>query len=325
MHHLHIVATCTDRKRGTIADELRLRALPAGDPGVRASAWWRRLDGAAPLARVQASHVYVGESWRQAQALATQVGKAGWRVDLWVTSAGYGLLSERTPITPYSCTFAEGSPDQVALGQPAGLRLRYNQDWWSTLAELRARHEPAPTSLAALAARDPKATMLVLASPDYVRALHGDLAAAAERLRRPEQLSIVTSGAGWRDDPLGNNVLSVDDRTRSVLGGTMQGLHARAALELLGDLSARHEPFTAALLRDKYVAMVGDTPRPEKPLRTPMTDAEVVAFLEAELAKNPKAGWTLLLRTLRGSGRACEQKRFRRLHAEAQAAVRGET
>lgn len=47
MHELHIVATCTDRKRGTVADELRLRELPVADPESRATNWWRRLDRAA--------------------------------------------------------------------------------------------------------------------------------------------------------------------------------------------------------------------------------------------------------------------------------------
>lgn len=320
MHHLNIVATCTDRKRGEIPDDLRLREIPDGAADARAWSWWRRLERAA-LNRVEASHVYVGENWRLVQELAAQAQTAGWMVRLWITSAGYGLLSDKTPITPYSCTFADTSEDQVARGQPSGHRLRYNQQWWTALTGFRAKHEAAPVSLAALAEDDPKATMLVLASPDYVRATYADLAAAAERLRRPEQLSIITSGSGWSGDLLDQNVLSIDDRTRVALGGTMQGLHARAARELLRQPSVLREPFTAADLRARYDAMVGETPRPERPNRTTMTDEEVVAFLRTELAQNPKAGWTLLLRTLRNSGRACEQKRFRRLHAETAAAV----
>lgn len=54
--------------------------------------------------------------------------------------------------------------------------------------------------------------------------------------------------------------------------------------------------------------------RPEKFNRDRMDDDQVLAFLRAELAKNPRAGWTLLLRTLRASNRACEQGRFRELH-----------
>ena len=266
--------------------------------------------------------MYVGENWRLVQALAVQVQKAGWSVDVWITSAGYGLLSRETPITPYSCTFADTSEDQVARGQPAGQRLQYNREWWSALTGLRAKQEAAPTSLAALAERNPTATLLMLASPDYVRATHADLASAVERLRCPEQLSIITSGSGWCGDLLEDYILSIDERTRSALGGTMQGLHARAALNLLQS-SALGEPFTAAELRARYEAMVAETPRPEKPSRTPMTDEEVAAFLRAELAQQPKAGWTLLLRTLRKSGRACEQRRFRRLHAETVAVLAG--
>jgi hypothetical protein len=323
-HHLHIVAACTDRKRGEIPHDLHLRNVPVAAAGERAEMWWRRLQAAKTLISPAASDVYAGEHWTQVQELAKYVRKAGWRVDVWIASAGYGLLSEQTRITPYSCTFADGSEDQVSREQPRQERVAYHQAWWSALARLRQdRDEPA--SLQALAAQFRSATFLVLCSPDYVKAMHADLVLATHQLHHPERLTIVTSGASWERDPLRDHVLAIDSRAQTVWGGTMQGLHARTAHGLLEQRTTLHGPFSTADLREKYEALVADTAKPETPHRARMTDEEVIDFLRAELAKAPDAGWTHLLRVLRGSGRACEQKRFRGLHAQIAEELRAGT
>ncbi|WP_434424138.1 hypothetical protein [Nannocystis pusilla] len=322
--HLNIVATCTERKRGEIPSNLRLREIPLDNADARASEWWARLDAAMPLLRVQAAHVYAGEHWQLVQGLTHLVRQVGWRVNLWVASAGYGLLSERTPITPYSCTFSLGSPDQVSLGQPAGDRVGYHQEWWAALGKLR-QSANAPTTLRALAEEFPNASYLFVCSPDYMKAMREDLVLAVERLRHPERLTIITSGTGCDHHPLRDNVLVIDARAQSVWGGTMQGLHARTALNLLQRPEALQTHLSTAELRSQYEELMAGIPKPERHDRARMTDEDTVSFIRAELAKDPKAGWTGLLRTLRDSGRACEQQRFRRLHGEIVAQLRSGT
>jgi hypothetical protein len=94
----------------------------------------------------------------------------------------------------------------------------------------------------------------------------------------------------------------------------MQGLNARVAHSLL---EWGHDgPLTFPRLRKRYDEMVSDAEKPPKPNREKMDDKDVLAFLRAELAKDPRAGWTPLLKALRGGGRACEQRRFKELHQQ---------
>lgn len=329
--HLNIVASCTDRKRGVVLRERRLGEIPDGAADARAARWWKSLTspigqvgltGITDTSAIAAADVYVGEQWTLVHGLTANLRQAGWHVNLWITSAGYGLLSDQTPIHPYSSTFSVDSPDTVAKDRGGAARHAYHRDWWAALAALRSAVEEGPTTLAELARQDPNAGMLVLASPDYVRAIQDDLLVAAERMRHPECLAILTSDDGWTTSPLRDNLVILDDRVRGKWGGTMQGLHARAALHLYKDAGADRKSFSAHALRDRYTAMVDDAPKPERHNRDRMSDGEVIDFLRAELTKNPDAGWTLLLRTLRNSGRACEQKRFRGLHAEISSSLR---
>ena len=98
----------------------------------------------------------------------------------------------------------------------------------------------------------------------------------------------------------------------------MLGLNARVAHHLLAD--GHDGPLTAPRLRERFDSMVSDAEKPPKHNRERMDDEDVLRFLRAEMQRDPKAGWTLRLRTLRGNGRACEQGRFRELHKQ----VRGE-
>ncbi|MEM9458053.1 MAG: hypothetical protein AAGF11_28005 [Myxococcota bacterium] len=84
------------------------------------------------------------------------------------------------------------------------------------------------------------------------------------------------------------------------------------ALALLRDLG--DAPLDAPTLRTRYHAMTRDAVKPSRPKREPMTDAQVIAYVEAELAADRKAKQTRLLRKLRDGGRSCEQGRFRGLY-----------
>ena len=58
--------------------------------------------------------------------------------------------------------------------------------------------------------------------------------------------------------------------------------------------------------------------------RKPLTDEEVKRFIRGKLRANPKARHSPLLRSLRESGQACEQKRFKNLFLEVQEEIRAQ-
>jgi hypothetical protein len=74
--------------------------------------------------------------------------------------------------------------------------------------------------------------------------------------------------------------------------------------------------FTASALRNHYAHLVTTT----APLRTydrrPMSDEEVMEFIQRASARDSSVSHTGLLRRLRSTGQACEQKRFKRLFQE---------
>jgi len=166
-----------------------------------------------------------------------------------------------------------------------------------------------------LVRQDPKAGMLIIGSADYVRALEKDLLAAAEHLDDPRRL-VVVSGHEMKAGRLGNHVISSDSSLQNRLGGARTSLHARVGRKLLD--FAVSSGWDIEKLRDRYRRMLESTPEANLTERRRLTDDDVRRFIVQQLAKDPRAKATGLLRQLRESGQACEQARFKGLFVEVQ-------
>ena len=71
--------------------------------------------------------LYAGEHWDVARRLAN-LSDADTSVELWVCSAGYGLIPASAPSAPYAATFTPGNADSVPDGAEGA------SAWWNALA-----------------------------------------------------------------------------------------------------------------------------------------------------------------------------------------------
>src|SRR5512132_4121876 len=101
---VHVVVTCTNRKKRPVPARLRLGSLPSGSIARRVDTWIRRLCEDANEPTVAASDLYAGEHWTIVRSLPDLSSNTE-NVRLWVCSAGYGLVPVDAQIRPYAATF----------------------------------------------------------------------------------------------------------------------------------------------------------------------------------------------------------------------------
>jgi len=310
---LYIVVPCANRKRLPVPLELRLRGTRERDLTTRVRDWCDRLEHYSGD-KSTAVELYGGDHWTVARALPAMAGAVGLEAELWVISAGYGLVSDTALLHAYSATFARGHRDSVADIGASGQADAHNTAWWASLAEWSGPEPGRPRTLEALAKRDPQAGFLTLGSPNYIRAVEKDLLAASERLDDPARLVVVSSrgSAGGRLD---RHLVTSDARIQQKLGGARVSLHARVARHLLEQTPTCG--WNVDRLRSTHQRILAAVAEVHVNQRQRMTDDELRQFIAAELMKDPKGKSTGLLRRLRESGRACEQDRFKTLFTEA--------
>jgi len=308
---IQIVASCTNGKRRFIPPDLRLGGI-SQPLSARLATWGDRLQrsGVAPVAVID---LYRGQHWAVVRELPAVADASGYRADLWVASAGYGLVRANAQIRPYSATFTTSAPDSV--WRPSdGDRRATLRAWWGGLQALPVLAADTPRSLTELAGLSQHSAILVIASPAYVIAMADDLAGARERLADPQRLIVISrrheSLPGW----LALHVVPSEAPLSRVLGGSRGSLHARTARRILREVATL--PLRADLLIPHYARLVSEGRTPSAPARLQISDEDVRGFIGGAMVINEGLSRTAALRRLRETGQACEQRRFARLFAE---------
>ncbi len=125
------------------------------------------------------------------------------------------------------------------------------------------------------------------------------------------------------DATLTDRFLPAGARLRTLVGGAMQSLNVRVARQLIGSADRwLNEP---QQLRNLLNGWIATTPELVRYDRDRSSDAAVKDFIRHELTADPRTTHTRLLRTLRLSGRACEQSRFRDLFQSVSTAHESES
>jgi hypothetical protein len=279
----------------------------------RAENWIKKLS-ASSVDTIPADELYAGDQWQISKSLPAVGAARGLRVQLWICSAGYGLVRSRSSLRPYSATFSASHPDSVRAG-----KMRLDRDvlaeWWEFLKRWEGPDAGELRSIASIAKTQPQNPLLIVASPVYLCAIRNDLEAALEKLRDPTLLTIISGGVE-RFGEMSSHVLPCDGRLQQALGGALMSLNVRVARRILEN--AETTPLNCRDLAKAYRRLLNKQPEMVAYDRQPMTDRDVLRYVTMRLEETPGMRISPMLRLLRDSGFACEQKRFGRLYRQIQ-------
>ncbi|MFN9604450.1 MAG: hypothetical protein ACK6A7_13535, partial [Planctomycetota bacterium] len=126
---VNVVVTCTKDKRQPVADECQLRNVLGTSIRERMQEWQARTNRHWRQS-VRVADLYAGDHWANVRALKSSY----FGVDVWVCSAGYGLIHFDDRVAPYAATFSRNHPDSVSAHLPEIERLSATRNWWKATA-----------------------------------------------------------------------------------------------------------------------------------------------------------------------------------------------
>ena len=310
---LAIVSTCTNKKRGRPEKSCRLDACIQGTCALTAKKWLSSLQNSKHVKK-PAICMYGGDHWKETLHCLDVARQGDFDADLWVLSAGWGLIPAEMPIVPYAATFAAGHDSVQNLRWPRDYTVREKSRAWWTELHKRRKLSDAPTlsDLPGVFGKKRKPTFLFIISREYFPAVEPDLVVLASK---GSKVAIVSAGL-YRErsivSPLLKDfVLPLSDKFKQVrrLNKPNTSLNAHLATWIV-----RKYP---KLLADdidglgRAVAKIGDSlPAMKRKKPKKMTDAQVLEFIDKHYDPATSSA-TKLLRRLRDRGiGSCEQKRF---------------
>ena len=282
-----------------------MRNLRRDDLESRFRDWRSRLKEASEQPK-RVVDLYCGNAWSIIRELSEG---SGWgdSLRIWVASAGHGLISLDEMFTAYDATFVSGQADSVI---PPELAMHSVAEWWDLLTENRRKQGADYARIADIAERYPHDPLLVVVSNEYLRAIAHDIEATQAKMADADKLIIIAAGAR-KDGRLAENYLPCDARLENILGRSRMALNSRILKLILTDFPT--SKMRASHLKCYFDELLAILPKSAYPQRKPSDDRDVRDFIRKNLKKNKGGSYTNSLRLYRGTGRACEQKRFRGL------------
>jgi hypothetical protein len=278
------------------------------DPKFAVKRWVESLGGSEATA--PASDVYLGSHWRESLNCVASAREKFDSPELLVLSAGYGLIDDRTPIANYAASFAAGPDSMLNLKWPRENSVRENQaEWWRLLNNAWGR-----TNLAErFGGCGGEEVIVLILSREYFGAVEREV---AELIAAGKRIYIVSAGVFANLSAISPvvraRVLPFNDRFKAVdpyLDKTNVSLNARLANWLI----TAHADALAEGNGKVFEVMkrIGEgLPDPVRKPVAPMTDEEVMHYIQAHFSTFGTSA-SALLRHLRDSkGLSCEQKRF---------------
>jgi hypothetical protein len=308
MSNIFFYTSCTLTKSLAPPGYLSAGELSKGSVLQRQTEWCTRIDGWEGERR-KARDLYSGGHWSVVRRMASvRLG-----LQCFVISAGYGLVSIDAPLAPYAATFAFGQRDSVTLTRGKSAP-KANVEWWNRLCSWKPIGVKGARSICASVMRAPTSIHVFAFSPFYLDAISEDLARARQQLADRSRLIIVSTGKA-RHGELNNNVIPAPAELQTRLGGGLVSLNVRVVAEVLDSI-----PVCDLTLEEvrKFVGELASGAKPRLyPKRCPASDDEVIYFIKNAAREEQKPSYTNLLCSFRGSGHACEMKRFRALFQKA--------
>jgi len=329
---IHIIANCANRKRK--APVARLGVFPFANQEARVNDWWEFLDFQADISSpilfgkcstTAAIDLYIGAYWSTIRSLPEVAGKSGMEADLWVVSAGYGLIPATAELVPYSATFARYDNDSVFGFDHGNDDRKCSKEWWRLLAERHLEQNGSPRRISDLIKQNSGDFFLFTVSHDYLEAIEDDLIEGIESLPSKNDLLVITSKTYSNlkleeftlvsDARLQCDSLCLVDCNKHLLRKGIRGTIGARLTEFLIRYSADFE-LNSSKMRDFVHSKIETSPDLMTFSRARLNDADVKEFIQKELKHDQHVSCTFLLRKLRTIGQACEQKRFGKLYKE---------
>ncbi|EOC0419392.1 hypothetical protein ACI0Z1_003995 [Cronobacter malonaticus] len=250
--------------------------------------------------------LYKGGHWATAISIHEK-----YPVELWILSAGLGLLKSGDKVVPYQATFAVGHKDSIPLFNELYNGKEFHQIWWSELNKHSPFQEKHPVSLTDLMKTRPDEYFIICGSPDYISAVGPDIITGLPYLHSPEKQVLIISSSRVKS-PLNHYLLESNKRIAEWLNSNMLMLNIKIAQYVIEQFT-REGYDNLRLLANSLNKQFYLLPAVSKKQGVRRTPEEVEAWVLQHLKEIPDTSASRALRVFRDSGNSFEEKRFRAL------------
>jgi len=325
----HLIVTCVAQKKAKQSHSIL-------DPKISVGSLkdvfhqWRSVIDQSELKKTKAIDLYTGGLWGVFLDAWGVVRNKTEKHQLWILSAGYGLINAEDEIVPYNITFQNSGHnipsvlEKIEYDSSPNSRMKTLQGWWQCLSQ-KDSFPNNITSLFSTFKKDDYA--LVVLGKDYLNAVFHDLSTGIQSTQYPKKIAVISNNV---NDPvakkLNSHWLYADKKFINLPDTNSTFINGKIAHHLLFEMFQNKGGVSWWDINkfNRFLNKLSkDLKTPEIIKRSISSDEQVEAYIESNLSQK-YIPFSRLHRAYRDSGRACEYKRFRKLYIKVEGRLKQE-
>ena len=302
-----LITTCTNRKRKKPKTALCASSLPKGNLQATLSKWENHLN--SDQFKVPAKDLYCGRGF--SEVLKT-ISKNN--LELWVISAGVGLVSGSLQIPPYSLTVTPSNKDTIQA-KISPKEQFHPARWWSNI---NIKLHGTPTPIHDLIIEHTDTYFIISLSNTYLGLISEDLFLLQGEHRKRIRLTGLCSPESL-PIPFKQLWMPYDyrfDGPQSPNSGTRADFHQRVTRHFIEEIFINNSLSSPQVHADTVSKILAPMSPPKKTKRTSLSNEDIIKII-IDRWDDAKGSGSRMLKILRHEENvACEQGRFADLYRQ---------
>jgi len=267
---MQIIVTCAANKTIPIPEPTQFHNLPTLPLKPSVKEWILRLKS-TPSNLTKMVDLYKGGYWNIVKDLYQNP-----KVDnIWVLSAGYGIINASQSVKPYAIALKDNSFDSVKLNTEGNLKESYTK-WWDEITKTRN------SSIKDIYNQHKEDIFIIYASFEYMKAIYNDI---KNIINKPNVLIISPDTKIKEFTPY---ILNTNLRLRSFLGGNKMTVSILTVKHLVENIESIG--YTRKEVNKYFENVISHQPHLPKmnPIRKKLDDTEFISLIKEIGIDKPK-------------------------------------
>ena len=289
---IQVIVTCAANKTVEVPEELQFGKLPTLSVNESVSEWINRLKS-TNVGLVKMIDLYKGGYW----GIVKDINSNSKVDNVWVLSAGYGIINANQEVKPYAIALKDNSYDSIKLNTIGQSNDSYSQ-WWNNITSKRK------LTITDVYNQYPEDIFIVYASYEYMKAIKNDFINIVDK---PNVLIVSPDTKIKEFTP---HILNTNLRLRSFLGGnkmTVSPLTVKHLVENIDKIG-----YTKDKVNTYFKEIISKQPElpPMNPVREKLSDKDFINLLLEIGIDKPK---TAIIKAVNDKGYASGVNRTARI------------
>lgn len=289
---IQVIVTCAASKTVEVPEDLQFGKLPTLPVADSVTEWIKRLKNTSANL-VKMIDLYKGGYW----GIVKQINSNPKVDNVWVLSAGYGIVNANQPVKPYAIALKDNSFDSIKLNTTGQSNDSYSQ-WWDNMVAKRK------LTITDVYNQHPEDIFIVYASFEYMKAIKNDFKNIVDK---PNVLIVSPDTKIKEFTPY---ILNTNLRLRSFLGGNKMTVSPLTVKHLVENIEKIG--YTRDEVNTYFKDIINNQPQlpPQNPVREKLSDEDFIKLLLEIGVDKPK---TAIIKAINDKGYASGINRTTRI------------